>query len=300
LPPSERTSAPADSRRKIWAEYGMDSYDALVVGGSAAGLSAALILGRSGRRTLVCDDGRPRNAAARAVHGFLTREGVEPHELLRLAREDVARYPSVTVRDVHVASAKPYEEGFVISAGGNAATFGRTLLLAAGMYDDLPQIAGLDRFWGRAAFSCPYCDAWEFRNKRIAVIGEPGRGRELAAVLEQWSDDVWICEESSVARIDGSDVPEIVGYDGSRRTSDAIFVSAPLRLRHPLVDQLGLQVRGDGEIEVDECGRTSIPGCYAAGDAVTTAHQLILASASGIRAAMAINEDLPVRSSGPD
>ncbi len=268
-------------------------YEVVVVGGGAAGLSAALILGRSRRRVLVCDEGRPRNVPAGEVHGFLSREGIRPRELLEIAREQITRYPSVTYASAYIAEARNEEQSFLLASASGTVYRTQRLLLATGMYDDLPDIDGLGDLWGRKAFVCPYCDAWEYRQKSIAVIGPRGRAEELAAELRQWSDDVWICEQCSIARIEtNGSSPGIVLGDGSRRQCDAIFVTAPLRLRYPLVEALGLHVRADGGIAVDECGRTSVARCYAAGDAVTTAHQLMVAAASGIRAAMAINEDL--------
>lgn len=267
-------------------------YEVVVVGGGAAGLSAALILGRSGRRLLVCDEGRPRNVPAWEVHGFLSREGIRPRELLDISREQILRYPTVTFTNAYIADARVEGQAFALAdAAGNAYRTQR-LLLATGMYDDLPDIDGLADLWGRKAFVCPYCDAWEYRGKSIAVIGPGERAQELAAELRQWSEDVWICEQCNVTRIETNGRPGVVLMDGSRRQCDAIFVTAPLRLRFPLVEALSLQVRADGGIAVDDCGRTSVRGCYAAGDAVTTAHQLMVAAASGVRAAMAINEDL--------
>lgn len=267
-------------------------YEVIVIGGGAAGLSAALILGRSRRRVLVCDEGRPRNVPSREVHGFLSREGIAPHELLEISREQIAAYPTVTFASAYICDARRAEGGFVLTDDSGATYRTQRLLLATGVYDDLPEIDGLAEVWGRKAFVCPYCDAWEYRRKRIAVIGEGRRAQDLADELRQWSDDLCISDQRKVARIEGADAPEIHFRDGSRQRVDAIFLTAPLRLRFPLVGALGLQVRDDGGIAVDECGRTSLVGCYAAGDAVTTAHQVVLAAASGVQAAMAINEDL--------
>ncbi|HEY1978291.1 MAG TPA: NAD(P)/FAD-dependent oxidoreductase [Candidatus Baltobacteraceae bacterium] len=267
-------------------------YEVIVVGGGAAGLSAALILGRSRRHVLVCDEGRPRNVLAREVHGFLSREGIDPRELLRIAREQIAVYPTVTFADAYISDAREEERGFVLTDASGAIYRTKKLLLATGMYDELPDIEGLTQLWGYKAFVCPYCDAWEYRGKSLAVIGKGARAEELAAELRQWSQDVCVCEQDSVTHIEEGGCPEVVLRDGSRRQCDAIFLTAPLRLRYPLVDALGLQVRDDGAIAIDDCGRTSVHGCYAAGDAVTTAHQLVLAAASGASAAMAINEDL--------
>lgn len=151
-------------------------YEVIVIGGGAAGLSAALILGRSRRRVLVCDEGRPRNRVSGAVHGFLSREGIDPHELLSISRAQIERYPSVGFHDTRVCGANVDEGQFVIVDDQGKRFKAVRLLLATGMYDELPSIEGLSRFWGNTAFVCPYCDAWEFSGKAIGIIGK-GDGR---------------------------------------------------------------------------------------------------------------------------
>jgi thioredoxin reductase len=192
----------------------------------------------------------------------------------------------------------------------------KRVLLATGAFDALPNIEGLRDAWGRSAFVCPYCDGWEVRNKRIAAIGPGRRAVELAQELRQWSDDLIVClqesdnlepehrrwlqatglptYEAAVKRIheDHGEVRYLQFADGTQERCDAVFLCAPLRPRYPLVDMLGCRVREQGEIEVDARGRTSVGGVYAAGDAVTTVHQVVLAAASGVVAAQAINEDL--------
>lgn len=288
-----------------------DAYEAAIVGGGAAGLSAALTLGRSCRRVVVCDDGRPRNVVAERMHGFLTRDGTPPREMLRIARAELERYPSVTLRDVHIETAQRTGSGFVLSAGAEEIA-AATILLATGRYDALPEIAGLQERWGKSVFVCPYCDGWELRDKRVAVLGKGGRAVELAQELRQWTNDLLVCTEgarevsaehqrwleragavekrSQLAQIDDECVLRF--SDGSEERCDALFLCAPLRQRYPLVEMLGCRVSGEGEIAADARGRTGVQGVYAAGDAVTAVHQVVLAAASGVCAAMAINEDL--------
>jgi thioredoxin reductase len=293
-----------------------DPYDVIVIGGGAAGLSAALVLGRACRSALVCDDGRPRNIVADRMHGFLSRDGTPPKDLLEIARGELSCYPSVQYLSTHIASAQRGEEYFTVVSDDGAAFEARRLLLATGVYDALPQIPGLRERWGSSVFVCPYCDGWEVRGKRLAVIGKGRKAVELAQELHRWSGDLIVCTQdvddlndadrrwlaaanvsvrkASVTSIDGKSASEqeIWLGDGSAVPCDAVFLCAPLRQRYPLVDMLGIRVRSDGEIDVDERGRTSVPGCYAAGDAVTTIHQVVLAAASGVCAAMGINDEL--------
>lgn len=293
-----------------------DSYEAIIVGGAAAGLSAALVLGRSCRRTLVVDDGRPRNAVAAHMHGLISRDGTPPLELLAIAREQLRRYGCVEQLQAHVDAISGKAGDFKIRTESGATYRARRVLLAIGVVDALPAIEGLGEAWGHTAFVCPYCDGWEMRDKRIAVIGPGTKAVELAQELRQWSDDLIVCTHGDgslsadarawlqatgttaycarVRRIDapGGKVASIEFDDDAQADCEAVFVSAPLRPRHPLVDMLGCRLRDDGEIDTDNRGHTSVPGVYAAGDIATTVHQVVLAAASGVCAAMAINEDL--------
>jgi thioredoxin reductase len=290
------------------------AYEAIIIGGGPAGLSAALILGRCCRRTLLLDDGRPRNAVAEHMHGFISREGMPPSELLATAREELTRYENVVVLDAHVEAASCASGSFEVRTHDGDTYTAQRLLLATGVYDALPEINGLREAWGHTAFVCPYCDGWEFRGKRIAVVGKGGKAVELAQELRQWSRDMFVCTQGETvsdvqerwlraAQIERVERPlrRIYSNDGRitelefegaiRKACEAMFLSAPLRPRYSLVDMLGCALREDGEIAADARGRTSVPGLYAAGDLVTTVHQVVLAAASGVCAAMAINED---------
>jgi thioredoxin reductase len=292
-----------------------ESYEAIIIGGGPAGLSAALILGRSCRRTLLLDDGRPRNAVAEHMHGFISREGMLPSELLATAREELARYENVVVLQAHVEAASCGSGSFEVRAHDGDTYTSERLLLATGVYDALPAIEGLHEAWGHTAFVCPYCDGWEFRGKRIAVVGKGGKAVELAQELRQWTHDMLLCTQGSEPLADDQErwlhaaqierverslrriysqngrITELEFEGNIRKECHAMFLSAPLRPRYPLVDMLGCGLREDGEIAVDARGRTNVPGLYAAGDLVTTVHQVVLAAASGVCAAMAINED---------
>src|SRR5512145_3259015 len=140
-------------------------YDVVIVGGGPAGLSAALMLGRCRRRVLVCDTGRPRNRASQSMHGYLTRDGVPPREFVAIAREQLKPYTTVELRDVEVADAECRDGRFVVTLDGGAEIWSRKLLLATGVVDNLPDVAGIGDLYGRSVFHCPYCDAWELRDQ---------------------------------------------------------------------------------------------------------------------------------------
>lgn len=173
---------------------GPATWDAIILGGGPAGLSAALILGRCRRRVILCDTGRPRNAASRALHGFLTRDGIEPAELLRIGRRQLERYGTVLVRREAV-DARRTDGGFVVDLAGGRRLTARTLLIATGVADRLPPIEGLRALYGRAVFHCPYCDGWEVANRPLAAYGRGRSGMGLALALTTWSLDVaLICD----------------------------------------------------------------------------------------------------------
>ncbi|QDV39579.1 NAD(P)/FAD-dependent oxidoreductase [Tautonia plasticadhaerens] len=300
-----------------------DSYDVLVVGGGPAGLSAALVLGRCRRRVIVVDSGRPRNAAALRSHGYLTRDGIGPHELLRLGREEVARY-GVEVLDDEVVDARcPSPDG---SPGPGAAAFeaetrsgrrlrSRKLLLATGVRDVLPPVEGAERYYGRGVHHCPYCDAWEHRDARLAAYGAGGAAVGLALSLRTWSDRVTACTDGRpvdagdrarlrrngialrtepVARLDGDDeaLGAIVFEGGRSIRCDALFFNTGQVQRSTLPGMLGCEYREEGQVETHGKQHTCTPGLFMAGDADGDVQFLIVAAAEGARAATAINREL--------
>src|SRR5436190_2487856 len=207
-------------------------YDVIIVGGGPAGLSAATILGRARRRVILFDDGRYRNHASRGVHGFLTRDGVHPAELRRIAREQLERY-DVEIRCARVAAVAICARGFQLTLDDGAGLECRRLLLATGVEDEVPDIPGVDRFYGNGVFHCPYCDGWEVRDQALVAYGKAAAG--LAASLRGWSSDVVLCtggpatvkpaeaarlerlgvpvERRPIARLEGRDFLEQIAFD---------------------------------------------------------------------------------------
>lgn len=291
-------------------------YDAIIVGGGPAGLSAALILGRCLRRVLVCDAGHPRNSASHALHGFLTRDGIEPAELLRIAREQLRRYDSVELRAVEVTDASCFGDGFEVTLGDNTRLRCRKLLLATGVVDHLPEVAGIEDFYGRSVFHCPYCDGWEVRDQPLAVYGHGEHGRGLALELTAWSDDLVLCtdgpagltaedrgrlakhsiqvREERIARLDGADgvLERIIFTNGETLARRAIFFSTGQSQRSDLSEKLGCAFTDKGAVQTGEYETTNVPGLYVAGDASRLMQLAIVAAAEGAQAAFAINTAL--------
>lgn len=291
-------------------------FDAIVVGAGPAGLNAALILGRCRRRVLVCDTGAPRNAASHALHGFLSRDGVPPGELLRLGREQLTRYETVTVRSVEVTDARTHDGGFEVSLGEGRLTHCRKLLLATGVTDVLPALDGFADLYGCSAFHCPYCDGWEVRDQPIAIYGKGERGLGLALELTAWSADLVLCtdgpselseehrkrlrrhgitvREERIARLDGEQglLSRIVFATGDSLPRRAVFFSTGERQRSALAARLGCRFTDKGAVDTGDYETTNVPGLYVAGDASRLVQLAIVAAAEGAEAAFAINTAL--------
>src|SRR3954469_9852038 len=170
-------------------------YDVVIVGAGPAGLSAALMLGRCRRRVLVCDTGRPRNAASHAMHGFLSRDGISPREFLQVAREQLRQYDTVELRDVEVTEARCQDSPFHGTLAGGERHRSRKLLIATGVVDNLPDIPGFRELFGVSVFHCPYCDGWELRDQPLAIYGRGSRGLGLSLELTAWSRDLVLCTD---------------------------------------------------------------------------------------------------------
>lgn len=293
-------------------------WEVIIVGGGPAGLSAALTLGRCRRRVLVCDAGRYRNRASRHMHCFPTRDGCPPHEYVRLAREELRAYGTVTVRDVTVVDASRSGAGFEVTLEDGTREPARKLLLATGVVDELPPLPGIERFYGRSVHHCPYCDGWEWRDQPIAAYGIDDKGAGLALMLKQWSADVAlltggsgqldenyrarlarhsipICEDP-IAALEGSDggmLERIVFGTGRTLERRALFFNTGQHQRSPLAARLGCEFSDKGGVEAGDYDvATSVPGLYVAGDASRDVQLVVVAVAEGVKAAFAMNKAL--------
>lgn len=296
-------------------------FDVIIVGGGPAGLSAALVLGRSRRRVLVCDAGQPRNAASHSLHLFLTRDGINPAEFLTIAREHLRPYETVKLRHARVVDARRLPEGFEIvleakDSENEERITARRLLLATGVVDTLPEIEGISEFYGRSVFHCPYCDGWEMRDQPLAIYGRGENGLGLALKLSFWSRDLTLCtdgpadlskeelerlskrkigvREDKIERLAGSDgqLERIVFENGEPLAVRGMFFSTGHRQGSDLAKKLGCKFTSDGCVEAGEYEITSVPGVYVAGDASRLAQFVIVAASEGAQAALAINKEL--------
>lgn len=288
------------------------TYDVAVVGGGAAGLSAALVLGRARRGVVVIDAGAPRNAPAAHMQGFLSRDGMPPADLLALAREEVRGYGAEIIEDQVVE----IEPGFTLGLAGGGSVPARRLLLATGAVDELPDIPGARERWGRDFLHCPYCHGWEVRDEAIGVLGTDPGSVDHAQLLRQWSDDIVFFSHSHSlsaeerAALDARGIAVIEGTvtafsvvddrlhavklsDGRVVTRAAVFMRPSVRpQREGLIESLGCEVGEDGFVRVDATGQTSVSGVWVAGNASNPRAQVITAAGEGSAAAIAINTDL--------
>ena len=296
------------------------SFDVVIVGGGAAGLSAALVLGRARRRVAVVDSGEPRNAAAAHMQGYLSRDGMPPSELVGAGRAEVVRY-GVELIDRRVASIIVAdgpglaEPGFAVRLADGRELGARRVLVAAGMADELPDVDGIRARWGKDLLHCPYCHGWEVRDQPLGVLASAPGSVLYAQIVRQWSDDVILFShtynlteedraelaargidvvEGVVARlvVEGNRLTGVELLDGRVVARDAVFVRPVNRPRgHDLLAGLGCSFASDGFVIADPSGRAAA-GVWVAGNVVDARAQVITAAGEGSASAIAINADL--------
>ncbi|MFC0496023.1 NAD(P)/FAD-dependent oxidoreductase [Streptomyces mutabilis] len=296
-----------------------DRYDVVVVGGGAAGLSAALVLGRSRLRALVVDAGEPRNAPSDHMQGFLTRDGMAPAEFLALGRQEIARYGVELVRDRAVDVTR--DADFTVSLAGGRTVRAHRLIVTTGLKDELPPVPGVAERFGRDVLHCPFCHGWEVRDERFGVLATSPMSVHQALMVSGWSDDVTLflhtvaedeLSDDDLRRLAAAGVQVVPGEvadlrtendrltgvrlaDGTVHGRSVVFVAPKAVPQTGLMERLGAELRetpvGAYPV-VDPTGRTSVPGVWTAGNAMGFAEQVVHAASGGYRAASAVVGDL--------
>jgi thioredoxin reductase len=295
--------------------------DVVVVGGGAAGLSAALMLARSRRSVLVVDSGAPRNAPAQGVHGLLGREGVPPAELLRQGRAEVRGYGGEIVAGEVTAVRRPDGDTFTVALADGATVRARRLVVTTGLVDELPDVPGLRERWGRDVLHCPYCHGWEVRDRAIGVLSGSARSVHQALLFRQLSADVVLLTHTAEPP-DGEEAEQLAGRgvrvvpgvvvrlevaddrltgarldDGTLVPLDALAVAPRMVARAGFLTALGLHAvehpSGAGEhVPADPFGRTDVPGLWVAGNVTDPMAQVGAAAAAGALVGAQVNADL--------
>ncbi|MGJ1324130.1 NAD(P)/FAD-dependent oxidoreductase [Sphingobacterium faecium] len=294
----------------------VEIYDVTIIGGSYAGLSAALALGRSLRNVLIIDSGIPCNRQTPYSHNFLTQDGKTPLEIATLGKEQVAQYETVQFHEDQVINVKFLPEGFELITAGGHNFKARKLIFATGVTDILPDIKGFAACWGISVIHCPYCHGYEFRHKKTGIIARGDRALHLASLVNNLTDQLSILTvgeadfkgeqldklgrnhidviETEIAEIihDAGQVKEVIFKDGTSQRFDAIYAAVPF-VQHALIpNKLGCELTEQGHIKVDNFQKTTIPGIYACGDNSTMMRSVASAVSTGNIAGAIANMEL--------
>ncbi len=290
-------------------------FDVAIVGGSIAGLSAAMTLGRSLRRVGVFDSGNACNRYAPRSHNFITCDGKQPGEIVSTAREEVAKYETVSFHDIEVTGVEKTDRGFIILTSDQEFSAKR-LLLATGLKDNLPDVRGFGDCWGISILHCPYCHGYECRNQRTGIIANGEAAYHLGTLINNWTRDITVLtngvselrneEREKLAQLDidviekeiaeirhsGGRADAVFFTDGTSEPIRHYYASIPFEQQNGLAESLGCKMTGHSHVDVDDEQRTSIEGVYAAGDCTAQARAISVAAASGTKAGFTINVEL--------
>jgi thioredoxin reductase len=293
----------------------MTEYDVAIIGGGAAGLSAALVLSRARRKVLVVDAGAPRNAVALHLQGFLSRDGFAPTELLAAGRREVQGYGGEIIEATATDLVRDGDKGFWVLLADGQRISARRLLITTGLRDELPDIPGLRERWARDVLHCPYCHGHEVRDRKLGVLGGTPGSVRYAQIVRQWTSDlVYFTGPMGVSAADCAQlVARAIGIvegdaealvicddelrgvqmsDGRIVARDALFVPPRFVPNNHLLVGLGCELDGDGWVSADNTGRSSVRGVWVAGNVVDPRAQVITAAGAGSAAAIALNADL--------
>jgi len=294
----------------------MEILDCIIVGGGPAGLNAAVVLGRCRRKVVMFDSATYRNQYSHGMHNYLTRDDIPPVDFLKIAREEVNKY-GVEMINRKVVNARKNSEGFFDVKDDKGKVYhSKKLLIATGLWDNVPDIPGFKELYGKSVHHCPYCDGWEVRDKELGVYARNKNGFELAIALKGWSDKVTYYADGKnklkpveVETLALNEIP-IVSYpierleaendclksvifkNGDSRKCDALFFVNGYQQQCDLVETFGCNITKKGVVLTNRFQQTNIEGLYVAGDAAKDMHLVVVAAAEGAKAGVIINKEL--------
>jgi thioredoxin reductase len=292
-------------------------FDCIIIGGGPAGLTCAIFLGRYRRNVLIFDSGEPRNHASRGVHGFLGQHGIPPGELLARGRDE-AESVGVNIRRARVTNVESVGDAFEVTTSDGGAARARRIVLAYGVRDELPDIPGIESYYGKSVYHCPDCDGFEVSDRKIGVIGWGKKAVGLALKMRQWSDQITIfthgrerdwseehfskllaesigVKDERITTLEGSDgqLQSLVLDTGERVAVDAAFFTIGVTRSCTLAEDIGCEVDPEKpNVIVNEHRRTTVEGVYAVGDLAAGSQLVITSAADGAIAAIEINKSL--------
>lgn len=263
------------------------SVDVVIIGGGPAGLSAALTLARGRRSVLVIDEGKGRNAPAAHMMNFPSRDGTPPGEFKDLIRKDLSKYPEVEIVSDHVESIEKQGTGFLV----NGLIQAKKIILAHGVKDILLPIPGMKELWGKSVFHCPYCHGYEFRDQRIGLLADEKTAEHLLPLLKGLSHDVIHFRMDSIECFlhEGPKMTGVKLKNGEIVKRDCLLFRPAQEFTTDIGVKLGCEKNEMGFYKVDDMGETTVPGVYAAGDIVEMRQAVLMACASGMKAAASSN-----------
>lgn len=292
-------------------------HDAVIIGGSFAGLAAATYIARGRRTVAIVDTGLPRNRFAAHSHGFLAHDGDSPADILATARAQVAAYPKVQFIDGSASSATKTGDGFAVTLASGEVVEGRKLVLAYGISDILPEIPGLKERWGNSVIHCPYCHGYEFSDRQLGVLNMQPRSSHQAQLIAEWGPTTFFLngeaiddatratlkkrgvtiEPSPVKALhgEGRDLSGVELVDGRIVGIEALYIGAPTRHNSNIATDLGCDMEESPAgpvVKVDGMKMTTVPGIYAAGDITRAMHNVTFAAGDGVMAGVAVHASL--------
>ncbi|WP_339756173.1 NAD(P)/FAD-dependent oxidoreductase [Algoriphagus aquimarinus] len=291
-------------------------FDIIIIGGSYAGLSAAMALGRSLRKVLVIDGGKPCNRQTPHSHNFLTQDGKTPAEISTIARKQVEQYDTITFLLGFAVKGKKTESGFEIETEKGEVFQGKKLIFATGVKDIMPEIPGFTECWGISVIHCPYCHGYEVRNQKTGIMANGDFGYEFGKLITNWTEDLTIFTngkstltdeqtgklalkgvriiETEIEKIEHKigKLEQLILKDGAQIALKALYAKADFVQSSDIPVSLGIELTEHGHIKVDPMQKTSILGVYACGDNSTQFRSVSFAVSTGTMAAAACNKEL--------